>query len=219
MTRFAGAAPTHSIPKLVNVLRQRESSQKLMTFMLLIGGALWLFVATAFIATIPWGMQFSRRGRPITSPGSWWEYFWMTAAIAVPILFLLERATRGKLLDEAASHFEGTNPMSQRILGRGMFFVVLIEMGLWGPRSLTRAVRRMSGSKSMAGADRNTAATILANLLRGNEGLPIGQALAGLPDHLSSDALAYLAYYDWVDIAKDGSRVWILSDARKRLVG
>ena len=217
MTRFAGAAPTHSVPKLVNILLKREASHRTMTVGLLVGGAVWLFVALAFICTIPWGMQFSRR--PITPPGTWWAYFWMTAAVAVPILFLLERATRGKLLDEAASHFEGTNPMSQRILGRGMFFIVLIEMGLWGPRSLTRAIRRMSGSKSMAGADRNTAATILANLLRGNEGLPIGQALAGLPENLSSDALAYLAYYDWVDIAKDGSRVWILSDARKQLVG
>ena len=70
----------------------------------------------------------------------------------------------------------------------------------------------------MAGADRNAAATILINLLRGNDGLPIGAALAGVSDQLSSDALAYLAYYDWVDIAKDGSRVWILSDAKKHLI-
>ena len=188
------------------------------TFGLLVGGAVWLFLAAAFIATIGWMMQRTGRGRGITPPGTWWWYFFMTSIVSVPLLFLLDRATRGKLLEEAAETFEGKSPAAQRIMGRGMFAVVVIEMGLWGPRALTRAFGRLSGSKQMAGADRAAAATILANLLRGNDGLPIGQALANVSPNLSSDALVYLAYYDWVGIAKDGARVWVLSDVKKHLV-
>ena len=32
-----------------------------------------------------------------------------------------------------------------------------------------------------------------------------------------ADALAYLAFHDYVGIAKDGTRVWLNTDARKRL--
>ena len=44
MTRFAGAAPTHSIPKLVNILRTREASHRTMTVGLLVQLANLAFV-------------------------------------------------------------------------------------------------------------------------------------------------------------------------------
>src|SRR5688500_3278569 len=102
MTRFAAVAPSYSIPKIVAALRKREAMHKTSTFGLLVGGALWLFVAAGCIGTLGFMMQVTRRGRGITPPGTWWQYFWMTSVVSVPLLFLLDRATRGKLIEDAA---------------------------------------------------------------------------------------------------------------------
>jgi hypothetical protein len=56
---------------------------------------------------------------------------------------------------------------------------------------------------------------IIANLLRGGDGLPIGAALAGVQGRVVR-RVAYLAYYDWIGISKSGDRVWVLSDAKAR---
>jgi hypothetical protein len=217
MTRYVAAAPTYSVATLAASLRKRESGHITTTILMLIGGIVWLIVAIAVIATIPWGMQFGRRGRALMPPGSWSWYFIMTAAIAGPILFLLEYATRGSLLNDAANEHADYGPYAQRMVGRGMAVIIFIEMGLWGPRSILSGVRRISGRKAMTGADRNAAATIVANLLRGGDGLPTGAALKGVADALSADALTYLAYYDWVGISTSGDRVWLLSESKRAL--
>ena len=217
MTRYATAAPAYSVSTIAAALRKRESTHKTTSTLFLVGGLAWLVVAIAFIASIAWIMQFGRRGRALMPAGSWSWYYMMTALIAGPLLFFLEYVTRGSFLSDAADEYKDYGAVSRHMMGRGMAFVIFIEMGLWGPRSVLSAFRKFSGSRSMAGADRDAAAMIIANLLRGGDGLPIGAALAGVQGSASSDALAYLAYYDWIGISKSGDRVWVLSDAKRAL--
>jgi len=78
---------------------------------------------------------------------------------------------------------------------------------------LLRAIR------DHAHADRSIAAGMLAILLSRDEGIPTTElmSLAGAASDPFGDALALLLFLDLIGIAKDGSRVWLLTQARQIL--
>jgi hypothetical protein len=70
----------------------------------------------------------------------------------------------------------------------------------------------------VAVADLDRAARIVALLSRFDRGIEIAQLLEPRESLDALDApLAYLLFYDWIGTSKKADRVWLQSEARKRL--
>jgi hypothetical protein len=134
----------------------------------------------------------------------------------LPILFLIEWATRGKLMENTVDE---AGDMPRFIGGRVVAGAFLAEMCLWGPRMVTGGVRKNVGLTRHRKADRLLASAMLAELLNRGESLPIGAlyALAQGRDDAFADALAYLMFHDLLDTSKNGDRAWLTSEGKKAL--
>jgi len=115
---------------------------------------------------------------------------WHVAMVSVwflPILFLIEWMTRGKLLENTV---EGVSGMGRFVTGRLVAGAFFVEMCLWGPRMVTGGVRQQIGLSRHRHADRTLAAAMVAELVNRGDGLPIGElyALANNRDEMMIQA-------------------------------
>jgi hypothetical protein len=183
-----------------------------------------LGLATLWLATylVAWCAYALRDGAP--RGASWPGTLACCAVIVVPILFAIEHVTRGKFLEEATDSL-GLDGSSR--LTRGFLYsywdeiglVILLAIFLWGPRMTLAAVRRLRAASAFATFSPAAGAAVLTALLPHDDGQPSADVLlqTQLDPPAFSDALAYLAFHDYVGIARDGTRVWLNTDARKRL--
>ena len=139
----------------------------------------------------------------------WYEMVLLTACWVVPILFLFEWITRGLFFENSAESLAE----SSFFVRRSAAGLVFIEVCLWGPRMSLASFRRARAVRSCRGYDHQFAAGMLAKLLRDEGGMPTTQVMDATNDTAVA-SLAYLSFHDWIDIARDGDRVWILSEAR-----
>jgi hypothetical protein len=190
-------------------LRAHERRFRLGIIALLIGGAALALVGPIIVGSLVFLKQF-RRGHVASM--SWFAAVGITAFFVVPLIFAIEFATGGKFIDDFAETM-ADRPFTVRRAGSGAVF---LEVFLWGPRMIIAAFRRVSGINACKGHDRALAAAMLGKLLMRDESMPAGEVFdATNPAAVAS--LTYLTFYDWIDISKAGDRIWILSEARKRL--
>jgi hypothetical protein len=173
-----------------------------------------LWLGPALFATLGWIAQQRDGG----SPTSWGTLFGWCAVIGVPLFLLLEYLTRGSYFESAVEELDDAITYSARNRSAGA--AMLIEIGLWGPRMLIAGVTKLGGAARHKPAARRAAAALVAVLLRREDGMRSGDAMteAQLNADDFGDALAYLTFHDIVGISKDGLRLWLLTDARKKLL-
>jgi hypothetical protein len=171
------------------------------------------------IGSIIWFAQFS--DRHIGETRSWLDVVVTTGAIVIPIQFLLERLTRGKLLESMAESLgESSSPLTYMVRGRATVGIVFVEACLWGPRIFNAGWKRIRGLSLQGRASRATAGKILESLLQRDGGITTADAMVAsgtLDDNAFGDALGYLMFLDFVDLSKTGDRVWASSDARRAI--
>jgi hypothetical protein len=202
-------APEHVLP----VLLRRERTSVVGTRTLLVSGSLLSLLGPLCVATFMW-LGFARGSGQM----SWGACFAISVLIVVPLVFGIERLTRGSFLEDTAGNFTNSGSwFATGLAGRGMLGVMLVEIWLWGPRMVFSATGHISKSQTSANADRKVAAAIVCKLLVQEGGLPAVEVLEGIPETDSVPALAFLLRYEWVGISKDGSRIWLDSTARKWL--
>jgi hypothetical protein len=177
-------------------------------------GSLFCLLGPVIVGSFIWLKQFQTRGMAMHS---WLFRVAQTGVFFLPILFLIEWATRGKLLEEGAEALgAGSRLPVGRQAAQGMVF---LEMCLWGPRMVIAGTKKLYNLSKHRGADRNLAADMLAMLVNAGQGIPSAQLypLAKNNDDAFSDALAYLLFHDLIGISKTGDRAWLLSEAKRTL--
>jgi len=196
------------------MLRRQEAAFRTRWSTLAFLGFCVLWLGPVIFATLGWLNQ----QRYTDTPTPWGTLFGWCAAIGLPLFLILEYVTRGSYFENAADDLEDRITYSGR--NRGMFLAMLIEVSLWGPRMLIAGITKLGGAARHKPAARRAAASLIAVLLRREDGMTSGQAMteARLDTDAFGDALAYLTFHETLGISKDGSRVWLLTDARKKLV-
>ena len=198
-------------------IRKYDSSFRTRWFALILAGAVVSMIGPVIFGTAMFIRQFRAGGVGIgVEQHPWLWHVGMVALWFLPILFLIEWATRGKLMEDTVAE---AGDMPRFIGGRIVAGAFLAEMCLWGPRMVTGGVRKQIGLARHRGADRTRAAAMLAELINRGESLPIGAlyALAQGRDDAFADALAYLIFHDLLDTSKNADRAWLTSKGKKAL--
>jgi len=216
VTRYQGA-PRQTAETVLPKIKALDSSFRGRWFALLFLGALVSMIGPVIFGTAMWIREYRAGGLGIGDVQHSW--LWHVAMVSVwflPILFLIEWMTRGKLLENTV---EGVSGMGRFVTGRLVAGAFFVEMCLWGPRMVTGGVRQQIGLSRHRHADRTLAAAMVAELVNRGDGLPIGElyALANNRDDVFGDALAYLMFHEIADVSKSGDRVWLCSDGKKAL--
>jgi hypothetical protein len=204
---------------LVRKLRREDVMFRVRWVCLLALGLVMLWAADYLVA---WCVYALRNGA--LRSASWPGTLACCALVVVPTLFAIEFVTRGRFLEEATDPLglDGSSRLTRGFLysyWEGIGLVILLEIFLWGPRMTMAATRRLRAASAFATFSPAAGAAVLGALLPHDDGQPAADIMfqAQLDPSASSDALAYLAFHDYVGIAKDGTRVWLNTDARKRL--
>jgi hypothetical protein len=224
VTRRADApSPGVDPARLAAVLKRGDGSFVARWIILAILGFVVLWIGPFIAATIAYVLRMRDNYTP------WLTCFFWSCLIGLPILFFFEWLTRGKFLDNTMEGlgdirgygmYGGAGMTSAFYLrGRIAAGALAVEICLWGPRMVIAGFRRIAALMRVKPKDHAPAAAVLAPLMRQEEGLSTGAAMTQArldPDDFSA-ALAYLSFHEIVGMAKDGSRIWVLSDARKKL--
>ena len=216
-TRFASAAPRQTAETILPKLKKLDASFRARWFALFVAGALVSMIGPVIFGTAMFMREYRAGGVGIgDAQHSWLWHVGMVSLWFLPILFLIEWITRGKLLENTV---EATSDTPRFIAGRAVAGAVFVEMCLWGPRMVTGGIRKQFGLTRLRHADRRLGAAMLAELVNRGEGLPIGElyVLAKNNDDAFAEAMAYLMFHDLADVSKSGDRVWLCSDGKRAL--
>ena len=185
-------------------IRQRERAFEVSAWTMLASGSAATLVLPAAVAAVVAKVPGPAAGHVLLASAI---AFAASLALLLPVLFWMERLTRGQWLDsddEAAEDGAVSAPVP--VAG-------VIELLLWGPRTIVAALRRR---RQRVHANVLTEAASLIAYLRHfpeDEGVGTDE----LPTIRPRPVLAYLASRAWVGISADGRRVWLRSDARRAL--
>ena len=220
--------PVGSSDRLAERLRQRELAKKGSIAMHLVIGLPCLLIgpivlsAIYFMLAVIWFGAYSY----------WSLIFWSSVVLVIPLLFWTEIRAHGTYFTDTVreANPDGNNPTNYVLLGElGMLtaFIVnprlsasgLVELFLFGPRMILEAITSLRRVNALRQVDRGRAVNVLADLLAHSTGSEL-RVLLHENETLASllPVVAYLLYYQWVDISKTGDRVWVLSDARSSLL-
>jgi hypothetical protein len=207
--------PAFDPANLAARLRRNDASFRARWTTLALLGFCVLWIGPLACAAILFASQKLEHG-PITPFAT--SFLWCSA-ILIPILFLLEFLTRGAFLEDAVNSVDTGTLAGNYAMRRAGAGLVAIEVCLWGPRMIIAGIKRIAGAGRFTKDDREAAAKIVSALLRREDGMETAPLFteAALPDATFGQALAYLTFHDQIGISKDGSRVWLLSEARKQL--
>ena len=212
--------------RVVRLLRQRGTLFYLKALMVILLGLPVSLLGPAVVATLfwlaclPWGYWFP-----------WTTFFGWAALIMLPGLYLLEIRTAGNYLSERVTDIAPLPPVARGIFTLGEVgaiaalatnprttSVLFTEVFLFGPRLVVGAIQQLRLRRYARGADLHRAAAVLGTLRELHDGIP-AEDLIGENESARALAptLAYLAFYEWIGVGNRGTRVWLLTEARRIL--
>lgn len=206
-------------------LRRRDSRFLLKTYTQFALGIICSFFAplviVLFVLVFCWGWRARH------CPWGWW--FLGGAIVTLPLLYRLELAAQGGLLRDVTEQFNSAQfpkdePPSFKHVGAVGAALArtrtpvngAIEFFLLGPRLVISALRKLRLRDLSKGTDPERMVSAL-NALFTLEGGAATEKMLGPdePPQQLSKVLAYLLFFDWIGISNDGSKVWILTEARR----
>ncbi|HZL37864.1 MAG TPA: hypothetical protein VFC78_21280 [Tepidisphaeraceae bacterium] len=208
---------------ILDHLKSRELKLKSKIIFLLLVGLPAMFFGP-FIMALIYGAVGLSWGFLI--PWSW--ALAASVVIFLPLLFLSEWRTKGSYYTDAIASSFDYEPMASvgfsdidaliRFVQNPRGEVIgLVEIFLWGPRQVLEAAVNVSRVRLFKGVSRTRAAEILAKL-NASDHAEVEQLMKSYDEATKTlAALAYLIWYDWIGVCKDGRRVWLGSDGQSRL--
>jgi hypothetical protein len=134
----------------------------------------------------------------------------------VPLLFLLERRTRGEFSVESS---RAQNPgRYERLATYGDWGVATYvaalagwsELSLWGPRMMMEAWSTLRQRARLGHVDPRLATDVLWWLRDHDAAVHVNQ-VPDLPRPQRATVLSFLVLHDWIDASRDGRRIWLRS--------
>jgi hypothetical protein len=202
--------------RVLRCVRRYESKHRRHLLLLMLLGVCVLWLGPVIATCILYVIEI----RANAIPDSWMHHFMLCSIVLIPLLFVLEWATRGQFIEGAVDGIGGEDIMTASAGHRaGSVLALLTEVSLWGPRRIMGGIIGLRRNARFGSRRRETGAAVLAVLAGSEEGMSSAFVMrrSGLDADAFADALAYLTYHDWIGISKDGMVLWILSEARRRL--
>lgn len=207
-------------------LKHRDSNVFLRNLTLLLIGVITSLAAPAvilgFFALLLhlWGLELN-----------WWICFLAGIAITIPILLRMEWQAQGPMLDAATlqgfdptvgkpvpADYKHLGAFGQVVASQRTPFSGLIEFFLIGPNLSVKSMRKLMLRKLAMSANFDRIVELTEIMAKLPGGVETGKLLGEkeTPQQLSC-ALAYLIFFEWAGVATDGTKVWILTEARREL--
>ncbi len=220
---------------VLSCLRRRERLfQGKIVAMILFGLPLSL-LSPLLLATIFWFAAWQIFGETWADStwGQWTTMFWLSVLVVVPLLYHLEIRTGGRYLSETMRDTEVHEVKGAMLVPGAARTAVavaaiaanprassagVVEVFLFGPRLVVDAVRQIRATRSVRGADRERAASMVLALLSRTEGVATTRLVRKgekLDDLVPT--LAYLVLYRWGGVRDEWRHVWLTSEARRAL--
>ena len=168
-----------------------------------------------WLAYLPWGH----------APWEW--FFWGAFVLVIPSLYRLEARSEGNYLSQAAADFKpgprsivtfGSVGMLAAALSNPRPFVAgIVDIFLLGPRLVIGAWQQVRIRILSRGVDRARCAQVLRSLATSGGVSPDSLLQPGESQEQLARTLTYLLFFECIGVAHDGSKVWLLSQARKAL--
>lgn len=207
-------------------LRKRDSQSMLTVMGMLLVGFVLSLLAPLLLTFLAWE-SLSLWRRPV---GWWWIFVPVTVICCLSLYRLEWKAQGGSFQGPKEDRGPAPEPATPAATygHLGMLGNVLAhertpvsgfsEIFLLGPRLVISCWRRILLERMTSGADRKRVAEVLELLTRLPSGAATDKLLAEgeTPEQLSR-VLIYLLSFDWIGVARDGSKVWVLTAARNEL--
>jgi hypothetical protein len=202
------APSEQQIAHVARKLRNAVYAQRALIVVMLVFGVPLLALGPAAFASL----MFVMGGGGWTF---WYRIGWVTI---LPLLFWLETRSHGHWGEEALVEYNPDNPIE--VIGgyQGGQLIFITILSLLGPGLVLGAWRRIRGQWRHRKTSVHRCAEAAAQLLRADGGVDIftlQKQGESFEDVLS--VVEYLVHYDWAGAGKDGTRVWVLTDAKRVL--
>jgi len=188
-------------------------------FMFILGATVSL-IGPLFIGAFVRAMAFKW---DVSIPLSGLTLFLLISLVFLPLIYWWEWRTQGMHLEHAIAEnrdwFQGSASSYGEWEARKRVAGIMLgtEFILWAPRQVLQSIHRFRIRNRLKHISQHRAAELLADLQRYDGGILIKQlSRADETRDQLYDVLGYLSLFDWIGISKDGHRVWMLSQARKR---
>lgn len=202
-----------ALGKIERALRSRDWGTGIVAAVMLLFGAPMLSLGPMFFGSIWW---FEVAGV------AWWPTVCRSAFVVLPVLFLIEWRTSGNFATDttAAIPTLGFGRVAVPARRAAASYLIVMVLCLLGPGLVLGAWRRLRTLWLHRGADRSRAAKIVGELMLCDGGVDVFSLLHGREELTDlSSTFAYLVGREWIDFSKDGGKVWVLSESRKRITG
>ncbi len=200
-------------PALVTAFLKRcEQNHRTKTYLAIGGGAILSLVGPMLIT-----VSFLTISLPMILKFGFWGTYALVAAVSLPVLFLLAYSVKGSILENQMPDGDsfGGRFVQRRVVG----ILLIAEIANIGPRLVLWGVARLQGRKRMGQIDLDRLTQAVGVLAATDGGVgPVKLLQSGeSADHLAP-LLGLLLFYDIADISKAGDRVWLSSDARRKML-
>lgn len=214
------------------VLEQRADSRKLIALVKLFAGLPVCLLGPIVISTMLWfAVMALFRGS-----ASWLWIFGPLALVMIPLLFRMERQTRGRYFDDSFhainDRYSGFLPLTHigpgsggGLMGRAIAGVVLnpegtasifVEVFLLGPRIVLSALSHLRGARVFEDLDRNRIVDAVQALLKRQTGVSPSELLkSGETIGDIVPALAWLGFHGWLGVVGKAERVFLYEESRR----
>ena len=142
--------------------------------------------------------------------------FLLFAVLFLPLLFLLAIKVQGSVLEATVP---GSDLLQTRIIGGRVVGVLFIaEMANVGPRLTLWGISQVRGRSAFGTLPHDRVAAALLTLADADTGIsPAKLLLPGESADMLEPILGTLLYFDLADISKNADKVWITTEAKKKL--
>jgi hypothetical protein len=210
-------AMTPARGRILRLLRQRDTMHKVAAVFKLILGVTLSFLAPFLLASI----VCSAASRVARADLSWLRAFTVTTIALIPLLYWLEHRTRGKFFEDEAHAIamdHGERPSSH---GEWMYrsdratWALYIEVFFLAPRMTFEGPADLRSMRHLGAANMGRAADLIELFLAGEGSFAAAKLRHPIDDPRDfALVLNFLRFHDWIDVSKDGKRVWLRTEAK-----
>jgi hypothetical protein len=140
----------------------------------------------------------------------------VVAVVSLPISFVIAHYLKGSILEATVPD---SDLLSNRMMSRTVGVpLVVAEIANFGPRLVLYGVKTLRGRRWIVPPDPGRIATAIAMLVAADSALSPGKLL--LPGETADDLeplLAFLLYHELVDLSKNGDRLWLTTEGKRKL--
>ena len=203
--------PTVDQATVMDMLDRVEHTHRNNATAAVAGGAVLCLVSVLLLTILYYLLAFGGIG----DLGFKWTYV-IVGLVSLPLLFLIAFKLQGSVLEATVP---GSTLLESRIIGQQVVPLLVVgEMANVGPRLVLWGISQLRGRSAFGTMQHERLAAALLTLIEADGGVsPAKLLLPGESADALEPMLGSLLYFELADIGKKGDRVWVTTEAKKKL--